>query len=188
VNDVTGTFRLILVITFALSATMKLRSLAVFREQLAGYRILPYSLVGVVAPIVVLLESLIVFGMVVRPLTLISAAIATILLSCFLGAMSWVVRNGRSIPCACFGEAGELNTVGIYAITRTACLLAVAIVVLFTSGGTSLDAEGGWSPLPWVSLTLLCSAILLVIPSLAQLLVDLRESKRIMSASLDGGR
>jgi hypothetical protein len=44
--------------------------------------------------------------------------------------MPLALARGRHIPCACFGGRGELDTVGLTSLTRTALLGVIVVMAL----------------------------------------------------------
>jgi hypothetical protein len=81
----------------------------------------------------------------------------------FLVAMSIALARGRRIPCACFGGEGELDTVGLPSLLRTALLGVIAVVSLLGRPTATQPPQ------------LLAAALLLMLPFL------LAETTRLLS-------
>ncbi len=87
-------------VLFSLALYHKLRDWAGFRRALAAYRIVPSSLVPMVAVVVVLLEAAVVFGRF--------AALAGVVLLAYAAVIAVNLVRGRDrIDCGCGGVAGR---------------------------------------------------------------------------------
>ena len=87
-------------VLFSLALYHKLHDWAGFQRALADYRIVPSSLVPMVAAVVVLLEAAVVFGRFV--------ALGGVLLLAYAGAIAVNLVRGRvRIDCGCGGAAGR---------------------------------------------------------------------------------
>lgn len=118
------------------ASASKLRSLTVFREQVADYRLVPYEATWIVAGIVVAAEALAAALLVVPTTRRVGAIVAAPLLALFLIALVSAWRRGRAITCACFGGRAELDTVGAHSVVRTTALLALALIAASPASST----------------------------------------------------
>jgi hypothetical protein len=111
---------------------------ATFAAQIADYGVLPKSMVQVSARVISSLEllagaMLTVGALAYQPLRRMGAVLALLLFVLFLAALLSAFARGRNIACACFGGSGELETIGIHSIVRTAMLLVIASVAIIPS-------------------------------------------------------
>jgi len=118
---------LVLVAAFGFSAAAKLRHPGEFARQVENYRLLPRGMSRRVAAAVALIEAGCALALLLPPTRLAGLVTAASLLGAFLIAMSLVLARGQRIPCGCFGGTGDLDTVGVPSLLRTA-LLGVLVV------------------------------------------------------------
>jgi hypothetical protein len=117
VVDISLSASLALAATLGLAAASKVRTLSVFAEQIADYRIVPYVLTRHIALLVVLAEGLSCLLLLLARTRAIGAVASTFVLVVFLIALFRAWRSGRKISCACFGGGGRVDTVGAASIT-----------------------------------------------------------------------
>lgn len=148
---------------------------ATFAAQIADYGVVPKSMVQVSARVISSLEllagaMLTVGALAYQPLRRMGAVLALWLFVLFLAALLSAFARGRKIACACFGGSGELETVGIHSIVRTAMLLVIAGVAIIPSYPVR--------PLPVTAFafTAILAALVGLVSELARLLGPLRKS------------
>jgi uncharacterized membrane protein YphA (DoxX/SURF4 family) len=121
---------LVLVVVFATSGTIKLRRPRVFARQAGGYGLVPRALAMHVAVAVAVTETGCAVLLVPPRTRLSGLVIAGCLVGAFLAVMSLAVVRGQRIPCACFGGTGDLDTVGLPSLLRTALLGVIVLASL----------------------------------------------------------
>jgi hypothetical protein len=118
----------------------KLRSRRVFRERLADYRVMPYFATSSVSYILPVAEVAAGVMLLVPPVHVYGAGIATGLLSAFTVVLIRLTREGRNVICGCFGGNEELDRIGLPAIVRTGSLAVLAALALMSVSPISLSA------------------------------------------------
>src|SRR5918992_5462755 len=102
---VVWTARLVLAAVFGAAAVTKLRALEAFVGVVHNYRMLPESLVRLVAYLLPPFEAVIAMGLLVEQTRPYAAAAAAGLLVIFAVAMGInLVRGRRDIDCGCFAS------------------------------------------------------------------------------------
>jgi uncharacterized membrane protein YphA (DoxX/SURF4 family) len=115
--------------TFATSGFAKLRDPRAFARGVARYGLLPYSVSGVLAAVVIALE-LTVAAALVSGLGLLWASIAALaLLAGFAVAVAVNLGRGVELPCMCFGSTTEERISG-WSLIRIALLAFGVLFVL----------------------------------------------------------
>jgi hypothetical protein len=128
---------LVLAAVLGASGAIKLRHPMVFAGQVQSYRLLPRRLARPAAVALALAEVGCAL-LVATPWTrLAGLVLAGCLVGAFIVAMSLALARGQRIPCACFGGTGDLDTVGLPSLLRTALLGAIvaASIVARTAAG-----------------------------------------------------
>jgi hypothetical protein len=121
-----------LALLLLVAAGHKLRDLAHFRATLAEYRLLPESLVGGGAVVVVGVEIAIAVALVTARAA--GALAAASLLAVYAAAIGVnLARGRRHIDCGCAGPA-ERRTLSGWLVARNAALVAVALAGLVPVG------------------------------------------------------
>jgi hypothetical protein len=148
---------------------------ATFAAQIADYGVVPKSMVQVSARVISSLEllagaMLTVGALAYQPLRRMGAVLALWLFVLFLAALLSAFARGRKIACACFGGSGELETVGIHSIVRTAMLLVIAGVAIIPSYPVRPLAVTAFA------FTAILAALVGLVSELARLLGPLRKS------------
>jgi hypothetical protein len=148
---------------------------ATFAAQIADYGVVPKSMVQVSARVISSLEllagaMLTVGALAYQPLRRMGAVLALWLFVLFLAALLSAFARGRKIACACFGGSGELETVGIHSIVRTAMLLVFAGVAIIPSYPVRPLAVTAFA------FTAILAALVGLVSELARLLGPLRKS------------
>lgn len=116
----------------AFSAVSKLRHIGTFVEQIADYRLVPYSIARPVA-LSVLAAEVISCVLLLDPKTVILGSIlSSTLFFVFLLALSSAWRSGRRISCGCFGGTSQVDAVGPASLVRTSLLLTCALLSAFS--------------------------------------------------------
>jgi hypothetical protein len=146
-----------------------------FAAQIAEYRVIPKPLARVSARVISSLEllagaMLVVGAFAYQPLRRIGAVLALLLFVLFLAALLSAFARGRKIACACFGGSGELETVGIHSIVRTAMLLVIACVAIIPSYPVRPLAVTAFA------FTAILAALVALVSELARLLGPLRKA------------
>jgi hypothetical protein len=127
---------------FSLALYHKLRDWAAFRRALADYRIVPSSIVPIVAVVVVLLEAAVVFGRF--------AALGGALLLAYAAAIAVNLVRGRvRIDCGCGGVAGR-ERLSWWLVCRNVVCAAVAFAA---------SSRAGLRELEWVDAFSLVAAV-----------------------------
>ena len=106
----------------------KLAAFGVFAATLDDYRLVPRTLVRIVAGLVVCIELIIAFCLIV-PATRSAALVASaVLLSIYAAAIAInLVRGRRHIDCGCMGPAGR-QTLSGWLIARNLVVALIAVV------------------------------------------------------------
>lgn len=120
--------QLVLGVVFLLAAVPKIRRPRRFARTVAGYRLLSKSIAPLAARGLVAVESALAVTLLAGWLTAVAVPVATGMFLIFLAATTHTVRQGRRIPCGCFGDSGEL--VSPRTMVRLTVLSAVAMVLL----------------------------------------------------------
>ncbi len=160
--------RLLLGAIFVVSAAGKLLQPDAFVRAVAGYAILPESLlpvVGLTFPwLELLIGVLLLGGLFIRP----AAALGGAMLVAFIGLMATAVWQGKAIDCGCFiGIIQE--TVGPVTLARDTLMLALLPpVFLATSHRLSLDSTLRVRRASALRDLLLAAASLVVVAALGQ--------------------
>lgn len=112
---------------FVYAASTKLADMGQFAEEIANYRMLPASLVPLLAAAVMGLEivagTLLVLGTATRA----SAAVLSALLLVFIVALSQALLRGVDLRCGCFGGS-DMATWGT--VARDVAMLAVTLALM----------------------------------------------------------
>jgi uncharacterized membrane protein YphA (DoxX/SURF4 family) len=124
--------RLLLGVVFVVAGLVKLPDPAAAERAVRAYRLLPESLVAVVAfglPVLEIAVGLaLLAGVFVR-----TAAVATaVMLAVYIAAIASVWARGLSIDCGCFGNGGQVaagRTQYPAEIARDVALLVVALAL-----------------------------------------------------------
>jgi len=119
---------LVLAAVLGVSGVIKLRRPRVLARQIENYRIVPQSMTASAAALLAVTETGCALLLLVPPMRRAGLVVAGCLMAVFLVAMSIALARGRRIPCACFGGGGELDTVGLPSLLRTALLGVIALV------------------------------------------------------------
>ncbi len=128
-------FRIFLGITFIYASWDKILHPEAFAQAIANYRILPSSLVGIMAVAMPWIELacglFLICGLFVRS----SALVIFLMFVMFTIALSSVVIRGINIDCGCFSvtKAGDNITLGL--IFRDLGYLILSLHVLFWDRG-----------------------------------------------------
>jgi hypothetical protein len=146
-----------------------------FAAQIAEYRVIPKPMTRVSARVISSLEllagaMLVVGAFAYQPLRRMGAVLALLLFVLFLAALVSAFARGRKIACACFGGSGELETVGIHSIVRTAMLLVIACVAIIPSYPVRPLAVTAFA------FTAILAALVALVSELARLLGPLRKA------------
>jgi hypothetical protein len=162
----------------------KVLASATFAAQIADYGVVPKSMTRVFARVISSLEllagaMLAVGALAYQPLRRMGAVLALLLFAIFLAALLSAFTRGRKIACACFGGSGELETVGIHSIVRTAMLLVIAGVAIIPSHPVRPPA------LTAFAFTAILAALVALASELARLLGPLRKATASIVRELD---
>jgi uncharacterized membrane protein YphA (DoxX/SURF4 family) len=146
VNYLVLILRVALGAIFLVAGGAKIGHAADFAAQIAGFRILPESIVAPMALVLPFLEVLLGAYLVLGLFTRAAAWIAAALLLAFDGAIASAVIRGMSVSCGCFGPQDKtVTTWGEVARDAIFVLLAI-IVALRAPGVLALDRRIGNTP------------------------------------------
>lgn len=162
----------LLLITAAASKALDMSS---FRAAVAGYRLMPASVVPATAAVVVAAESAVGAALVLDAWVREAAAAAALLLVTFAAGMVVNLRRGRVIPCGCAGSSRGAR-ISWPLVVRNGLLAAAA---LFVAGVGGVDA--GWAQTRLPLIVALAGALVAM-----QLLAAFREVSSSLRA-LDAG-
>jgi hypothetical protein len=121
---------LVLAAVLGFSGVVKLRHPRALAGQIENYHIVPRAMAGWTGAVLAVAEAGCAVLLLLPPARLAGLVIAGGLIAAFLAAMSLALAQGRHIPCACFGGRGELDTVGLTSLTRTALLGVIVVMAL----------------------------------------------------------
>jgi len=120
------TLRICFTFLFALAAFHKLRNLASFRYTLSLYELVPESLVGILAAVVVSAEVYIALRMLFSER--IALAAAAVLTAYTLAIALNVVRGRTDLDCGCMGPAAR-TPLSWWLVARNALLVGLLLVL-----------------------------------------------------------
>lgn len=129
---VTWVLCVILAAVFVVAAVPKLIDPGSFANDLLNYRVLPESLVGLVALFVPALELMIAAALLWPRYQRGAALLSTVLMIGFAAAMAQARIRGIDLSCGCFGAAFE-SKVSWLTVARSTLLAAMSAVPLFWS-------------------------------------------------------
>lgn len=129
-------FRLLVGVAFVWAGLVKIADAGAFEEGLINYRMLPPSLIPVVAvtlpPIEVAAGVCLVLGVLCRG----AALLATSMLAVFTAAIVQAILRGINVECGCFGAGSDAAaSMGWQEVVRDLALLAAGAHVLFWDRG-----------------------------------------------------
>lgn len=135
--------RLMLGSVFIVSAGLKLKGMAAFLEAVAGYRLLSRWAIAPVGVTIAGLELLLGFSLLVGFYVGVSAAMISILLAIFTGAVSLKMAKGEPVRnCGCFGQLlPESSHWALFA--RNATFLGLCMYLVLSSRFSTM-----FDPLP----------------------------------------
>jgi hypothetical protein len=128
---------LVLATVLGTSGLIKLRNPRALASQIENYQIVPQAVAAYAAGGLAITETACALLLLLPWTRLAGLVIAASLIAIFLAAMSITLARGRRIPCACFGGRGELDTVGLPSLLRTA-LLGVIVVTSLAARPTGM--------------------------------------------------
>lgn len=124
--------RVVVGLTFLVSATGKLRDLASFKAAVEDFDLVPRRWASIGAPAIVALELAVVAAMGIGgPLLVPGFAAAGAAVVLFAAALTIALRRHKLVSCNCFGAA--TTRVSGYDIVRNAGLIAVALAGALTA-------------------------------------------------------
>jgi hypothetical protein len=121
---------LVLAAVLGVSGVIKLRNPRALAGQIDNYQVVPQAAVAYAAAALAVTETVCALLLLPPPTRRVGLAIAGCLTAAFLAAMLTALARGRRIPCACFGGGGQLDTVGLSSVLRTALLGVIAVMSL----------------------------------------------------------
>lgn len=160
------------------SSILKVRSFALFREQVADYELIPYRATGFASAVVVASESMTALLLFIPRVRQVGGAVALALFSLFLVVLVLTLRRGRAIACGCFGGSGELDTVGAHSVLQTALFAILAVIVI-------ASPSQGFHTIS-VLLAALMALIIFLAGETVRLFSDVRASLRLVRANPGG--
>ncbi|MFC4070254.1 MauE/DoxX family redox-associated membrane protein [Actinoplanes subglobosus] len=137
--------RVLIGLVFVVSAFTKLRAFAAFRASVTGMRVVPPSLTGPVAVVVVAAETAIPVLLLAPGTPAAGFVVAVLLLLAFSAGIARVLTAGTTASCRCFGVSAapfgrhHLYRNGVLAVAAVAGLVAA---VLPTGAGAGGPAPG----------------------------------------------
>ena len=135
--------RVVLGAIFVVAGASKIGHAADFAAQIAGFRILPASVIAPLALVLPFLEVLLGAYLIVGLFTRAAAWIAALLLLVFDGAIASAVIRGMSVSCGCFGPSDKTVTTWSE-VARDAIFVVLAVIVALRAPGTlALDRRIG---------------------------------------------
>jgi Methylamine utilisation protein MauE len=153
---------LVLATVLGVSGVIKLRHPRVLARQIENYQIVPQAVAAYAAAALAVTETACAPLLLLPPARRAGLIVAGCLMAAFLAAMSIALARGRRIPCACFGGGGELDTVGLSSLLRTALLGAIAVM--------SLPGQQTGTHLPQLLVAALLLALVFLLAETARLL------------------
>ncbi|MBM3464947.1 MAG: DoxX family membrane protein [Armatimonadetes bacterium] len=129
--------RAILSAVFLWAGLEKLHDPWTFAEQIAAYRVVPTSLVTLLAVALPCLEILVGACLAVGFLTTSCGLVVTVLTTTFAGAMASAVWRGLNIDCGCFSGASTVS----WAHVAGDLVLAGMGLALLLSGPLTLSVD-----------------------------------------------
>lgn len=145
---VTYALQLSLGIVFLVAAAPKVRRPSAFAATVAAYGIVPARVVRGIALTLITVESFLALAFLSGWYVTIAFPLAAIALSSFFLAAALNLHRGRTVPCGCFGDGGEV--ISARSLVRLATLMGLlALLLVLRSAGlggatvASLVASGG---------------------------------------------
>lgn len=127
---VTLALRTFLALLFLTAAWSKLTRVEEFHGVVRNFRLVPDAASGALAWTLPIVELLIAVGLVVRPVTVLAASAAAVLLVVFALALAINVLRGRTwIDCGCMRQ-GLRQPVSWLLVARNVALAALALVIV----------------------------------------------------------
>jgi hypothetical protein len=158
-------------LVFLLSSAGKLRDRRGFSDGLISYRIIPEAWARPTSVTVIALEVFVALSHLSGYLPQVGVLIGLGLISMFALAVGVNLKQGRSVPCFCFGTSESY--ISITTLVRLAFLAAGEVVLLTRQQPirtTSLDLPNLVLALFWSTFVLLMSVWLFALPDTLKLL------------------
>jgi hypothetical protein len=153
--------RVLVAMTFALSAATKARDLDAFHRTLRDFRLAGDRAARRLAPTVVALEAAVVVLVVASPGTAVAGnLLALALLAVFTAVLANARAHGSTVGCNCFGSSPQ--PLSWYDVARNVVLM-IAIGSWLLGGGTASDIP---APATAASVVLACAAAVLLLVNL----------------------
>ena len=124
--------RVVLGAVFVWASATKVPDMAAFAESVANYRMLPGSLVPLVAAGVVGVELVAGLALVANRWTRAAAWVLAALLAVFTAGVTSVLVRGIDVACGCFGGSAPATW---WTVARDVAWLALALVVALRGPG-----------------------------------------------------
>lgn len=122
--------RIILGAIFVYAGSISIGTPEQFADSVAGYQLLPASLINLFAlaipPFEILTGALLIFGWP-RRIALFSAVMLTIV---FIIALSWAIARGLTIDCGCFGH-GKPSRSGMWISLGRDVVMVIFLALLY---------------------------------------------------------
>lgn len=125
---------------FFASSIGKLRAVALFREQVADYDLLPYSMTRAAAGCIVMMEFAAAVFLIPSATRGVGMLLAALLLCIFLVAVGSAIARHKIVGCACFGESNRADVVGLHTLVRIT-LLGVLLLLGWLDRNTALGLD-----------------------------------------------
>jgi hypothetical protein len=178
-GHVTLAASLVLACLLGFSGLKKGMALAVFSEQLADYRLVPYRITRVAAVALISAELSAALLLLIPSTRQEGAMLAATLLATFVLAMVISLARGRRIACGCFGASSDLDIVGAASVVRAVLLFVLAGVASVPTASSPVG------PVTTVMLAAIFGAVVFLGSEFARLLQMIPESSRLVRLGLD---
>ncbi|HEY6235094.1 MAG TPA: MauE/DoxX family redox-associated membrane protein [Candidatus Elarobacter sp.] len=138
--------RVVLGAIFVVAGASKVGHADMFAAQIAGFRLLPQTVIAPLALGLPFLEVMLGGYLILGLFTRASAWVAVALLAAFDGAIASAVVRGMSVSCGCFGPNDATVTTWAEVARDAIFVLLAVIVALRAPGALALDRRIGNTP------------------------------------------
>lgn len=119
--------RVLLAAIFLTAGLIKAGASEGFAITIAAFSILPPTSVTILANLLPWVEILTAIFLLIPRTARIGAALASLILVVFIGALTWALSQGLIVDCGCFGESPPSLTKMLVTLGRNVVLLAIAL-------------------------------------------------------------
>lgn len=142
-NVVVLVLRIAIGAIFIVAGASKIGHVDIFAAQIAGFRILPQSVIAPLALVLPFFELLLGAYLAIGLYTRVAAIIATLQLALFSAAIGSAVVRGLVISCGCFGPNDKTTTSWPEVARDLLLALLAAIIAWRAPGMLALDRRMG---------------------------------------------